>query len=190
MQNVNSVKLCLALASAPEMDTKLLSQLKVVRKIGNLLEFVYAKDMEDFIEPILGLCRAFLLRSVGGRKGRSVYTEEPTLIGDVTAEPSAQIDLQHCIRDIMDFGSNVRVLLELSASHEASIVDIASECTIFLLKAAPRLYLSHAMILSISKPDITRIERIVSELKSSSTPGLANVASLVLSELQRLPRCI
>ncbi|GMI70343.1 RUNKEL, EMBRYO DEFECTIVE 3013 [Hibiscus trionum] len=228
--NVNNVKLCLALASAPEMESKLLSQLKVVRKIGNLLEFVCAKDMEDFIEPTLGLCRAFLLCSVGGRKG-FVYTKEPALLGDVNSEPSAQIDLQHCIRDIMDFGSNVRVFLELSASHEASIADIASECIIFLLKAAPReattgfltnlpkagsileswrkgtsylilqrilhavgyscrQYLSHAMILSISKPEITRIERIVSELKSSSTPGLANVAALVLSELQRLPRCI
>ncbi|KAE8688370.1 1-deoxy-D-xylulose 5-phosphate synthase family protein [Hibiscus syriacus] len=228
--NVNNVKLCLALASAPEMDSKLLSQLKVVRKIGNLLEFVYAKDMEDFIDPTLGLCRAFLLCSVGGRK-RFVYTTEPALLGDITPEPSAQIDLQHCIRDIMDFGSNVRVLLELSASHEASIADIASECIIFLLKAIPReattafltnlpkagsilesrskgisylilrrilhavgyscrQYLAHAMILSISKPEITRIERIVSELKSSSTPGLANVAALVLPELQQLQRCV
>ncbi|KAE8725898.1 pentatricopeptide repeat-containing protein [Hibiscus syriacus] len=227
--NVNNVKLCLALASAPEMNSKLLSQLKVVRKIGNLLEFVYAKDMEDFIEPTLGLCRAFLLHSVGGRKG-FVYTD-PALLGDGTSEPSAQIDLHHCMRDIMDFGSNVRVSLELSASQEASIADIASECIIFLLKAAPReattafltnlpkagsileswrkgvshlilqrilhaigyscrQYLSHAMILSRSKPEITRIERIVSELKNSSTPGLANVAALVLSELQRLPRCI
>ena len=228
--NVNNVKLCLALASAPEMDSKLLSQLKVVRKIGNLLEFVYAKNMEDFLEPTLGLCRAFLLLYVGSRKG-FVYTKEPTLLGDGSSELSGIVDQQHCIRDIMDFGSNVGVLLELSASHEANVADVASECVVLLLKAAPReattgfltnlpkagsileswrkgishlllqrilhavgyscrQYLSHAMILSISIPEITRIQGIVSELKSSSIPGLANVASLVVLELQRLPHCI
>ncbi|OMO98399.1 hypothetical protein COLO4_13939 [Corchorus olitorius] len=228
--NVNNVKLCLALTSAPEMDSKLLSQLKVVRKVGNLLELVYAKDMEDFLEPTLGLCRALLLRSVGSRKG-FVYTKEPTLLGDGSSESSGPIDQQQCIRDIMDFGSNVGVLLDLSSSPDASIADVASECVILLLKAAPReattgfltnlpkavsilearskgishllllrilhavgyscrQYLSHAMILSISIPEITRIEGIVSELKNSSIPGLSNVASLVLMELQRLPRCI
>ncbi|XP_061989242.1 serine/threonine-protein kinase RUNKEL [Rosa rugosa] len=226
--NVNNVMLCLALTSAPEMETKLLSQLRVVRKIGNLLELVYAKDMEDFLEPTLGLCRAFLLRSVSGRKGFT-YSTEPSLLGDVSSEPSG--DQQQGIRDIMDFASNVGVLLELSRSHVGNVADIASECVVLLLKAAPRegtaglltnlpkvtamleswrrgtshllvqrvlhalgyacrQYLLHAMIMSISIPEIPRIEGIVSELKSSGVPALATAAFHVAVELQRLPRCM
>lgn len=228
--NVSNVKLCLALASAPEMESKLLSQLKVVRRIGNLLEFVYAKDMEDFLEPTLGLCRAFLLRSINGRKG-FIYSKEPGLLSDSSAETNSAVDQQQCLRDIMDFGSNVGVLLELSGYNEANVADIASECLVLLLKAAPReattglltnlpkvsaileswrrgishllvlrilhalgyscrQYLSQAMILSISVPEISRTEAIVSELKSSGVPVLANAALLVALELQRLPRCI
>lgn len=132
--NVNNVKLCLALASAPELETKILSQLKVVRRIGNLLEFVNAREMDDFMEPTLGLCRAFLLRSAYNKK-RSTYSKEPTLLLDVSETP---IDQQRCIRDIADFGSIVGVLLELSRSHEPNIADMASECVVLLLMSAPR----------------------------------------------------
>ncbi|KAK0608371.1 hypothetical protein LWI29_029780 [Acer saccharum] len=228
--NVNSVKLCLALASAPEMESKLLSQIKVVRRIGNLLEYAYAKDMEDFLEPTLGLCRAFLLRSVGSGKSFT-YTKEPALLGDCSSEFSGALDQQHCIRDIMDFGGNVGVLLELSGLQEANVADVASECVVLLLKAAPReattgfltnlpkvstileswhrgiphlilqrmlhalgyscrQYLSHAMILSISVPDVSRIEATISQLKTSNIPALEDAASLAASELQRLPRCL
>ncbi|KAK7332224.1 hypothetical protein VNO80_28973 [Phaseolus coccineus] len=228
--NVNNVKLCLALASAPDMESKLLSHLKVVRRIGNLLEFVHAKGMEDLLEPTLGLCRAFIARSVC-TKGLS-STTEPTLLGDCPPELSGgAVDPQQCIKDIADFGSNYGVLLELSASAETSIADIASECVVLLFKAAPReattgiltnlpkvtvileswnrgiphlmvqrmlhslgyackQYLLHAMILSISKPEISRIEVVVSELKSSGVPALAKTAALAALELQRLPRCI
>ncbi|KAF6176628.1 hypothetical protein GIB67_034490 [Kingdonia uniflora] len=223
--NVNNVKLCLALASAPELETKILSQLRVVRKIGNLLEFVNAKEMEDFLEPTLDLCKAFLLRCIS-RKG-SIYSKEPALLYD----NSNSFHPQHSVKDISDFGSNIGLFLELSGSHETQVSDLASECVVFLVEAAPREatmgllvnlhkisgvlesrgreisgilllrmlhalgyscrhYLSQAMILSISIPEITKIEAIVSDLKSSTTPSVATTASLVAVELQRLPRCL
>ncbi|KAL9810783.1 putative serine/threonine-protein kinase RUNKEL ULK-ULK4 family [Arabidopsis thaliana] len=138
--NVNNVKLCLALASAPEMESKLLSQLKVVRRIGNLLEFVNAKDMEDFLEPTLSLCRAFLLRSLGNKKGLSSnYTKEPTLLSE--ASFTFEVDPQECIRDIADFGSNIGLFLHFAGLDDdtsIAVADIASECVVLLLKAASR----------------------------------------------------
>jgi len=55
---------------------------------------------------------------------------------------------------------------------------------------ACKQYLLHAMILSISKSEISRIEVVVSEIKSSGVPLLAKTAGLAALELQRLPRCI
>ncbi|GAB2211724.1 hypothetical protein Droror1_Dr00025057 [Drosera rotundifolia] len=133
--NVNNVKLCLALASAPELETKVLSQLKVVRRIGNLLEFVNAKGMEDFMEPTLGLCRAFLLRSGCNRKCFNT-SKEPMLLSD-NPEPMV-VDQQQCIRDIADFGSNFGLFMELTALGEPSVADLASECMVLLMKVAPR----------------------------------------------------
>ncbi|KAL9140063.1 hypothetical protein ABFS82_14G011800 [Erythranthe guttata] len=141
--NVSNVMLCLALASAPELETKIISQLKVVRKIGNLLEFVYAKEMEDFIEPTLGLCKAFLLRSISSRTG-FVYAKNPTLLHDGFNESTT--DNQQCIKDIVDFGSNVGVLLELSKLCEVNIADLASECLVLLFKSAPREATMHFLM--------------------------------------------
>ncbi|KAL9232828.1 hypothetical protein vseg_007893 [Gypsophila vaccaria] len=227
--NVNNVKLCLALASAPELETKALSQLKVVRKIGNLLEFVNAREMGDFVEPTLGLCRTFLLRSACYRKGVS-YSKEPDLLSNSFGEANTVVDQQQCIRDIADFGANVGVLLELCTSQETNVADIASECVVLLLRLAPRegttgfltnlrkvsgilecwlqrnsqlliqrmlhalgyscrQYFSHAMILSMAISEIPKIKTIVSEIQRSNIPTLAGVASLVVSELDRLPRC-
>ncbi|CAA2968847.1 serine threonine- kinase RUNKEL [Olea europaea subsp. europaea] len=224
--NVSNIMLCLALASAPELETKILSQLKVVRKIGNLLEFVHAKEMEDFVEPTLGVCRAFLLRSLGCRKD-FLYSNEPTLLYDGSSESTTE--QQQGIKDIMEFGGTVGVLVELSKSKETSIADLASECLILLFKAAPReatmnflmniskvtaffeamlqgtshlvverilhalgyssrLYLLHAMILSISTSEISKIEAIVLDLKSSSNQSIAKTASRVALELQKVPR--
>lgn len=228
--NVNNVMLCLALASALELDTKTLSQLKVVRKIGNLLEFVCAKEMEDFIKPTLNLVKAFLLRSIGNKK-EFTYAREPNLLYDNSSDGSMVIDQQGCIRDISDFGDNVGLLLELSKSSEMDVADLASDCLILLFKAAAReattglltnlpkvtavlearrqgvpqlqiqrtlhalgyscrQYLAHTMILSICIPEITKIEAIISELKSSGEPTLRDAAFHVAMELQRLPRRI
>ncbi|KAF6166247.1 hypothetical protein GIB67_031031 [Kingdonia uniflora] len=172
--NVSNVKLCLALASAPELESKILSQLQVVRKIGNLLEFVNAKEIKG-----------------------SVYSNEPALLSD----NNNSFHPQHSVKDISDIGSNIRVFLELSGSHETQVSDLASECVVLLVEAAPREatmellvnlhkisgvlesqggeisgilllrmlyalgyscrhYLSQAMILSISIPEITRIEAL------------------------------
>ncbi|WOK98161.1 serine/threonine-protein kinase RUNKEL [Canna indica] len=135
--NVNDVKLCLALASAPEMETKLLSQLRVVRKIGNFLEFVNAKEMEDFLEPTLGLCKAFILRGIGSNKGIALC-KEPALLGNSAFDMSIAIDQQHCIKDISDFASNLTVFLDLLRNPKSQIMDLSSECVVLLLKAAPR----------------------------------------------------
>lgn len=223
--NVSNVMLCLALASAPELETKILSQLKAVRKIGNLLEFVCSKEMEDFIEPTLRLCRAFLLRSVSSSLG-FVYLKQPTLLHDGSSENTP--DPQQSIKDIVDFGGNVGIFLELGASSEVNIADLASECIVLLFKAAPReatmnflmnlykvsiileagfggishlvkerilhalgfscrQYLLHAMILSISASELSKIEGIVSDLRGSSIKSIAEASTRVALELLRMP---
>ncbi|XP_020529810.1 serine/threonine-protein kinase RUNKEL isoform X2 [Amborella trichopoda] len=205
--NVNNVNLCLVLASSPEIEVKTLSQLKVVRRIGDLLSFVAAKYMEDFLEPTLSLSKTLIQRAIGSWN----------------------------IKDISDFGSYVGVFLELSLNQVERIADLASECISLLAKVAPREaatgvltnipkitpvldsyrlqyegseqarmvlmrilhalgvscreYRSQAMILSLSLPDIARIEAIISELKNSSFSAIVDAALEVAAELQRLPRC-
>ncbi|XP_010938695.1 serine/threonine-protein kinase RUNKEL [Elaeis guineensis] len=135
--NVNNVKLCLALASAPEMETKILSHLRVVRKIGNLLELVNAKEMEDFLEPTLGLCKAFILHGIGSNKALALC-KEPALLGNNAFDMSIAVDQQQCIKDVSDFGSNIGVFLDLIGNSDAHIANLASECVVLLLKASPR----------------------------------------------------
>ncbi|KAG0453683.1 hypothetical protein HPP92_024987 [Vanilla planifolia] len=135
--NVNNVKLCLALVSAPEMDSRLLSDLGVVRKIGNLLEYVNSKVMEDFLEPTLGLCKSFLLRSIGTRKGSNMC-KQPALLCNAAPDTSLDSEQQYFINDISDFSSHISVFLELIGNPDLLISDLASECIILLLKVAPR----------------------------------------------------
>ncbi|XP_020596014.1 serine/threonine-protein kinase RUNKEL [Phalaenopsis equestris] len=230
LANVNNVKLCLALASAPEMDTRILSHVQVVRRIGNLLEFVNANGMEDFLEPTLALCKAFLLRSIGTKNGL-IISKEPALLTQFAFNTTLDADQQYCIADISDFSGHISAFLELISNSDAQISDLASECVIFLLKAASReattglltnlpkisrllerldevdsmlklvrllyavafackQYLSQAMILSISMPDVMRIEVRLSDLKNSRISMISDAALYLSLELQRLPRCV
>lgn len=135
--NVSNVKLCLALVSAPEMDPKILSELRVVRKIGNLLEFVNAKEMEDFLQPTLELCRAFILCGIGRNKGEAL-SKEPALLCDSGFDMSMAVHQRHSINDIGDFGFNMGIFLELAGSSDPQIADLASDSAVLLLRAAPR----------------------------------------------------
>ncbi|KAL6626484.1 hypothetical protein ACP70R_030210 [Stipagrostis hirtigluma subsp. patula] len=226
--NVSNVKLCFALASAPEMDTHILSQLQVVRRIGNLLEFVTAKDMDDFLEPTLELCRAFIIRGTGSNRSVAL-SKEPALLLDSAFSMSIAVDQQSCVMDICDFGGNMGIFLELVGNSDPQISDLASDCVVLLLKAAPReatvglltnlpklsavlellkhnnclllnrllyglafscrQYLAQGMILSISVSALMRVEALVSAFKGSNDSRLAEAASYLGAELQRLPRC-
>lgn len=135
--NVSNVKLCFALASAPDMDTNILSQLQVVRRIGNLLEFVTAKDMDDFLEPTLELCRAFIIRGIGSNRSIAL-TKEPALLVDSAFSMSIAVDQQSCIMDICDLGGSMGIFLEVVGNSDPQISDLASDCLVLLLKAAPR----------------------------------------------------
>lgn len=226
--NVSNVKLCYALASAPDMDSNILSQLQVVRRIGNLVEFVTAKDMDDFLEPTLELCRAFIIRGIGSSRSIAL-TKEPALLVDSAFSMSIAVDQQSCIMDICDLGGSMGIFLEVVANSDTQISDLASDCMVLLLKAAPReatmglltnlpklstlldslkhgaslqltrllyclafscrQYLAQGMILSISVPALMRVEALVSVFKGSHDSSLADAASYLAAELQRLPRC-
>ncbi|BAD81407.1 putative FUSED serine/threonine kinase [Oryza sativa Japonica Group] len=226
--NVSNVKLCFALASAPDMDTDILSQLQVVRRIGNLLEFVTAKDMDDFLEPTLELCRAFIIRGISSDKIVAL-SKEPALLVDSAFSMSIAVDQQSCVMDICDFGGNMGIFLDLVGSSDPHISDLASDCLVLLLKAAPReatvglltnlpklsvvldllkhgtclrltrllyclafscrQYLAQGMIVSISLSALMRVEALVSAFKGSHDGCLADAASYLGAELQRLPRC-
>lgn len=63
--NLHNVRLCLYLASSSKVDSKVLSDLRIVRHVGALLDFVHAKGMQDFLDPVLSVCRFLLVRNVG-----------------------------------------------------------------------------------------------------------------------------
>ncbi|KAI4966669.1 hypothetical protein ZWY2020_037203, partial [Hordeum vulgare] len=112
-------------------------KLQVVRRIGNLLEFVTAKDMDDFLEPTLELCRAFIIRGTGSNRS-IVLTKEPALLVDSAFSMSVAVDQQSCIMDICDLGGSMGIFLEVVGNSDPQISDFASDCVVLMLKAAPR----------------------------------------------------
>ena len=99
---MNNVKLRLALASALEMETK---------------------DMEDFLEPPLSLCRAFL-PTVTWEQERSqlkLHKRANAFIrGIFYMRGRSRRMHKRQKRDIAYFGSNIGLFLDLAASREAT----------------------------------------------------------------------
>lgn len=132
--NVNNIRLCVLLASSPEVETRILSELKVVKRIGALLEFVNAREMEDFLEPTLSLCRFFLLRSSGTEK----LGDMPGISSNDIIKLGNMDDQEGASRDITDFGSYISVFLDLCAYHECQIANLAAECLVLFTNAASK----------------------------------------------------
>jgi serine/threonine-protein kinase ULK4 len=87
--NLHNVRLCLYLASSPKVDSKVLSDLRIVRHVGALLDFVHAKGMQDFLDPVLSVCRYLLFRNVGD--GLKIYNSNaPSTIAANGREPTRQ----------------------------------------------------------------------------------------------------
>lgn len=128
--NLHNVRLCLFLASAPEVDTSSLSRLKVVRKIGALLDFVHAKGMEDFLDPVLSVCRFFLLRNAG--------IIHNTVAGAGGEKKGSSSEDAAGIEDIAELGQHAGIFMELCGSHEPQIAEAAAECLVLVVTAAPR----------------------------------------------------
>ncbi|XBJ04181.1 hypothetical protein VPH35_023164 [Triticum aestivum] len=196
--NISNVKLCFALASAPDMDSNVLSQLQVVRRIGNLVEFVTAKDMDDFLEPTLELCRAFIIRGIGSNRSIAL-TKEPALLVDSAFSMSIAVS---------DLASDCVVLLLKAAPQEATMglltnlpklsalldslkhgVSLQLTRLLYSLAFSCRQYLAQGMILSISVPALMRVEALVLAFKGSHDSCLADAALYLGAELQRLPCC-
>jgi serine/threonine-protein kinase ULK4 len=205
--NLHSVRLCLFLASAPEVKTSSLSELGICGKVGALVEFVHGRDMEDFLEPSLSLCKSLLAR--------------------------CSVDE---IKDAGEFVSYMNVFLELCCRNEVQVAEVASECLYLLVKvipkaAAPELALRFSLFRNVlercsksqggksastmqerllltlsavcrecragqysnqhtfrhlSGPDASALISIVSRFKNSNVQAVADAASDSLLELQAI----
>ncbi|BBN03345.1 serine/threonine-protein kinase ULK4 [Marchantia polymorpha subsp. ruderalis] len=210
--NLHNVRLCLFLASAPEVDSKSLSALRVVGRIGSLLEFVHAKGMEDFLDPVLSVCKFFLIRNAGSSGGKS---------GD------------GLIQDIEELCRHSGIFVELCGSHDR-ISETSAECLVLTVKASPTAASSGVLanlskvaqvlescverhdsaslqrrllfvvstifkeqrmasgsslpVPKIAHSDFIALENIVIRLRRSSAPQVAEAAVSAAFELHHLPR--
>ncbi|XP_024394414.1 serine/threonine-protein kinase RUNKEL [Physcomitrium patens] len=130
--NLHNVRLCLYLASSPKVDSKLLSDLRIVSHVGGLLDFVHAKGMQDFLDPVLSLCRYFLIRNVGDS------LEFSSGNGTCATAVNAGDRTGSAIQDIGDMGQHAGIFLELCGSREPQVTEAAADCLALLLKVAPR----------------------------------------------------
>jgi serine/threonine-protein kinase ULK4 len=67
--NSYALKLCRAAISAPEVLTRALSEARVCARLGLLLQEVAGQGKDDFVEPVVAICRGFLERHAGGGAG-------------------------------------------------------------------------------------------------------------------------
>ncbi|KAL3692536.1 hypothetical protein R1sor_006187 [Riccia sorocarpa] len=214
--NLHNVRLCLFLASAPEVDSNTLSSLKVVGRIGALLDFVHAKGMEDFLDPVLSVCKFFLVRNAAS-SGKTGGNEKG----------------EGLIEGIGELCAHSGIFLELCASHEPRISETATECLVHAAKAAPRATaggvlsnlsrvaqvlesyaerhdIQHRLLYVVSvicrerraaassetsspgpkfsNSDYITLENVVVRLRKSSSPQVAEAAVSAAYDLQRLPR--
>ncbi|KAG0627834.1 hypothetical protein M758_2G231400 [Ceratodon purpureus] len=159
--NLHNVRLCLYLASSPKVDSKVLSDLRIVRHVGALLDFVHAKGMQDFLDPVLSVCRYLLFRNVGD--GLKIYNSNAAS----TATANGRELTRPVVQDIGDMGQHAAIFLELCGSREPQDAETAAECLVLMLKAAPQ---------SAAGPIFSSVGRFVNLLEAcaqSHTPSLS-----------------
>ncbi|MCO5574854.1 hypothetical protein L7F22_028647 [Adiantum nelumboides] len=155
--NLHNVRLCHFLASSVEVKTSSLSQLEISGRVGALLEFVHARDMEDFLEPSLSLCKSLLMRSTGKERGEA--------LGDG-------------VTDIGEFGKFTSVFLELCCRHEALVAELAAECMLLLVRVNPSI----VALLLTSKMPLLR-NALESSCSSQGSRAASRVQKLLLLTL-------
>ncbi|MCO5588972.1 hypothetical protein L7F22_042936 [Adiantum nelumboides] len=152
--NLHNIRLCHFLASSVEVKTSCLSQLEISGRVGALLEFVHARDMEDFLEPSLSLCKSLLMRSTSKERGEAQ--------GDG-------------VTDIGEFGKFTSVFLELCCRHEALVAELAAECMLLLVRVNPTI----AALLLTSKMPLLR-NALESSCSSQGSRAASRVQKLLL----------
>ncbi|GAQ82018.1 Serine-threonine protein kinase FUSED [Klebsormidium nitens] len=158
-ETINSfaLKLCLAAISAPEVPTRALSEARVCARLGLLLQDVAGQGKDDFVEPVVAICRGFLERHAAaqGRGGGAG------------------------IQDIAELALSSDVFLALVGSHEDSVADAASHCVALLSVAAPRS-IGGALLQNV--PQVLQVLETANKCQSKAL--LAKIQHRLLSALR------